>query len=133
MLEETLERFGEPDDEEDEPPRKRPRTRGLKRSLALEKQREAELADQLTPNELLALEISKDREPWINRANLHLKSLLKKANKDNDLLRARVKIHARKERISLAKLKRANEKIESLTKKWEKEKLDILVEVSLHA
>ena len=45
LLEETLERFGEPDDEEDQPPRQRPRTRGLKRALALERQWEAELAD----------------------------------------------------------------------------------------
>ena len=62
LLEETLKRFGEPDDEEDQPPRERPRTRGLKRALALERWREAELVEQLTPSELLALEISKEME-----------------------------------------------------------------------
>ena len=48
------------------------------------------------------------------------------------MLRTRVKLHARKERIALVKLKRANAKIENLTKKGEKEKLYILAEVSLH-
>ena len=133
LLEETLERFGEPDDEEDQPPRQRPKTRGLKRALALEKQREADLAAQLTPIEKLSLEINKDREPWLQRSNLHLDKLLEKANKDNDLLRTRVKLHARKERIALAKIKRENAKIENLTKQGEKEKLDILSQVSLHA
>lgn len=51
LLEETLEKFGELDDDEDRPPRHRPKTRGLKRALALERQWEAELADQLTLNE----------------------------------------------------------------------------------
>ena len=45
----------------------------------------------------------------------------------------KVRLHARKERIALAKLKRANAKIEDLTKKEEKENLNILSEVSLHA
>ena len=40
LLEETLENFDEPNDDEDQPPRQRPRTRGLKRALALERQRE---------------------------------------------------------------------------------------------
>ena len=35
LLEETLDRFGEIDDEEDQPPRQRPKTRGLKRALTL--------------------------------------------------------------------------------------------------
>ena len=61
-----------------------------------------------------------------------MERLIQKANKDNDLLRTRVKLHARKERIALAKLKRANAKIESLTKQGEEERLDILSEVSLH-
>ena len=72
MLKETLENFGELDDDEDQPLRQRPRTRGLKRALVLERQREDDLADQLTLNEQLALEINKNREPWLDRANLHL-------------------------------------------------------------
>ena len=81
---------------------------------------EVELVDQLTLDEQLALEISKNREPWLDRANLHLEKLLEKANKDNDLLKTKVKLYAQKERIALAKLKRANAKIEDLTKKEEK-------------
>ena len=37
LLEETLGRFGEIDDEEDQPPRQRPKTRVLKRALARER------------------------------------------------------------------------------------------------
>lgn len=133
LLEETLEIFGEINEEEDQPPRQKPETIGLNISLARERQREVELAENLTPSELLALEISKDRESWLDRANLHLERLLKKANKDNHFLRSRVKLHAWKEKIVLEKLKRANAKIEILTKKREKKRLDILVEVSLHA
>ena len=62
-----------------------------------------------------------------------MERFLEKSKKDNKFLRKGVKLHARKERISLAKLKRANNKIESLIKQGEKDKLDILFEVSLHA
>jgi len=77
--------------------------------------------------------MSKNKEPWLDRANINLENFLEKANKDNDLLRTRVKLHAWKERIALAKLKRSIAQIEYLTKQEEKEKLDILAEVSLHA
>ena len=62
-----------------------------------------------------------------------MERLLDNANKDNDLLRKRVKLHAWKERIALAKLKRANAKIESLTKQGEKQRLYILFKVSILA
>lgn len=45
LLEETMEKFGELDDDEDQPPRQIPRTRGLKRALSLERQRESKLED----------------------------------------------------------------------------------------
>lgn len=91
------------------------------------------MAVKLTPSQLLALKIRKDREPWLDRSNIHLERFLEKANKDNDLLRTRVKLHARKERIALAKLKTTNAKIEILTKQGEKLRLDILAKVYLHA
>ena len=46
--------------------------------LAQERQKEAELVEQLTPSELLAIVISKDRDSWLDRENLHLDSLLEK-------------------------------------------------------
>ena len=48
----------------------RDHTRGMKRALALERQKEAELAEQLTPSELLAINISRDRESWLDRTNI---------------------------------------------------------------
>lgn len=81
MLDETLEKYGLLDEKEEQVPRKIPRTRGIKRALALERQMEAELADHLTLNEQLAIVINENRETWIDRVNQHLENLLEKANK----------------------------------------------------
>ena len=62
-----------------------------------------------------------------------MEKLLEKSNEDNDFFRTRIKLDSRKERIALAKLKRANAKLEVLTKQEEKKKLDILAEVTIHA
>ena len=88
------------------------------------------MAEQLTACELLALEISKDRESWLY---LHLESFLEKVKKDNDIQRKMAKHYAMRNKIARAKLKRAHAKIQALTKQKEKERLDILAEVSLHA
>ena len=72
--------------------------------------------------------INEKREPWLDKANHHLENILEKENGDNDILRRKVKHYAKKEKISKAKLKRANAKIEALTMKENKSKLDILVE-----
>ena len=90
------------------------------------------MAEQLTPSELLALQISKDRESWFDRDNLHLERLLEKAKKDNDIQRKMEKHYAMRNKIAKAKLKRAYAKIRALTEQ-KKERLDILAEVSLHA
>jgi len=63
----------------------------------------------------------------------HLKNLLEKAKKDNDIQRRMVKHYAMRDKIARAKLKRAHAKIEALTKKEKKKRLDILAEASLHA
>ena len=44
-----------------------------------------------------------------------------------------VKHYDMRDKIARAKLKRAHEKIEALTKKEEKKRLDILAKASLHA
>ena len=49
LLDEAYGEYGE--QQEEQVPRRRPRTRGLKRALELEKQKEVELANQLTLNE----------------------------------------------------------------------------------
>ena len=66
MLDETLEKYGFLDEKA---LRGRPRTRGLKISLALEIQKEAKIVDQLTLNEQLAMVINENREPWLDRSN----------------------------------------------------------------
>ena len=83
----------------------------------MERQKEVELVDQLTLNEQLAMVINENREPWLDRANHQLEKLLEKANRDNDILRRKVKHYAQKDKIAMVKLKRANEKIEALTMK----------------
>ena len=133
MLDETLEKYGLLDEQDEQAPRGGPRTRGLKRAIALERQKEARIVDHLTLNEQLAMVINENREPWLDRSNQHLEKLLVKANKDNDLLRRKAKHHAQKEKIAMAKLKRANAKVEALTMLEEKINLDILVEPSLQS
>ena len=58
---------------------------------------------------------------------------MEKENKDNDILRKKVKHYAQKDKIATTKLKRANAKIEALTMKEEERRLDILAKASLHA
>lgn len=63
LLDET---YGEYSDQlEEQVPRRRPRTIGLKRSLDLEKQKEAELANELTLNQQFAKMINENHEHWI--------------------------------------------------------------------
>ena len=72
-------------------------------------------------------------ESWLEREKLHLESQLGKAKRDTDMQRKMARHYAMRNRIARAKLKRAHAKIQALTKKKEKERLEILVEVSLHA
>ena len=51
MLDEAYERYGETNEAEEKVPRKRPRTKGLKRALELERKKEVELANELALNE----------------------------------------------------------------------------------
>lgn len=131
LLEEAYDRYGEP--EEKQETRKRPRTRGLKRALELEKQNEAELANELTWNEKFAILVNENREHWLDKVNQHIEKLLDKANKQNKIQKKMAKHYANRERIAREKLKDAKERIEALTHQKEKEKLDILGEASLQA
>lgn len=77
--------------------------------------------------------INQDWEYWLDRVNDHLEKLLAKTKKDNDIQRRMEKHYAMRNQIARAKLKRAQAKIEKLTKKEDKRKLYILAEASLHA
>ena len=105
----------------------------MKRALEIERQKEVELANQLTLNEQFAVIINESWEKWLERAIQHLHKLLEKRNKDNDILIKRAKHYAKKNKIARSKLKQANEKIEALTMQEEKRRLDILSEASIHA
>ena len=85
LLDETLGRYEDSDDEEEQIPRQRHKTIGLKRALARERQKEAELAEKLTPSELLAIDIDGDRESWLERENFNLEGQLEKVKRDTDI------------------------------------------------
>ena len=56
--------YEESSDEEGQT-RRRPRTIGLRKALAKQRQEELAHAEQLPHNELLAIEIENDRESWL--------------------------------------------------------------------
>ena len=61
-LDEILDTHEDIEEEEEHLPRRRPRTIGLKRALAKEREQETTLEKHLTPSELLSMEIEYDRE-----------------------------------------------------------------------
>lgn len=131
MLDKAYDMYSETEEEQE--PRRIPRTRELKRALELEKPKEVELANKITWNEQFSILIDGNWEHWLDKVNQHLGNLLDKANQQNEIQRKMVKHYANKEMNARAKLKGAKAKIEALTHQKEKEKLDILDEASLHA
>jgi len=128
------EAYGEYSDQlEEQVPRRRPRTRGLKRALELKKQKEVELANELTLNEKFTKMINENWEHWLERVKNHLEKPLGKAKRDTDMQRNMAKYYFRRNQIARAKLKAARARIQALNHQEEKKKLDILAEASLHA
>ena len=66
--------------------KKRPRTKGLKKTLKEEK-KHILLDEELELEDIITLEVNEDMEYWIDKVNDHLEKLLDKANRDNQLLR----------------------------------------------
>ena len=132
-LDEVLGTHDDTEEEEEQLPRRRPRKIGLKKALAKEREQEAALAEQLTPSELLAMEIDYDREPWLERENIHLEGQLEKTKRDLDLQKKMARHYALRNKIARAKLKRALAKIQELRKEKDKENIDIIVYASLQA
>ena len=133
MLYEAYERYGETNEAEEKVPRKRPRTRGLRRALELERKKEVELANELTLNEQFSIIVNENQEKWLDRANRHLEKLLEKENKDNDIFRRRANNYFKKNQIASSKLQKGKSRLETLTNKNEGEKLNILADVSIQA
>ena len=76
--------YEESSDEEGQT-RRRPRTMGLRKALAKQREEESAQAQPFPLTELLAMEIEHDRESWLERANINLEAKLEKANKTLDL------------------------------------------------
>ena len=91
------------------------------------------MAKKLTLSELLAIEIDGDRESWLEREKFHLEVQLEKSKRDIDMQKKMARHYAMRNRIARAKLKRALAKIQAQNEVKEKEKLDILADVSLQA
>ena len=106
---------------------------GLKKALAKQREQELTLAEQLPLDELLAIEIAHDWEPWLERENIYLEDKLEKANKYLDLQRKMTKHYAQRNQVARAKLKKAHAKIQALKEEKDQENLGILTEASLQA
>lgn len=78
-LEEFMGTYEESEDEEGQS-RRRPRTMGLKKALAKQREEESALGEQLPLYENLSMDIANEHEPWLERANTHLEAKLKKEN-----------------------------------------------------
>ena len=133
MLEETLEKHGFLEDEDEQAPRGRPRIRVLKGALDLERQRQREIVDEAMLDDQFLDMKKEDKEGWLQAINDHLENLLKKSKKDNNIQRRMAKHYAKRERNARAKLKATNAKIEALIHQEKKKKLDILEKASLQA
>ena len=105
----------------------------MKRALELEREKEVELANELTLNEKFSIIVNDNQEKWLDKANHHLEKLLEKENKDNDIFRRRAKNYFKKNQIASSKLQKAKSRLETLTKKNEGDKLDTIAEASLIA
>ena len=104
---------------------------GLKKALAKKMEEELALVEQLPLDELLAMEIAHDWEPWLERAKIHLEAKLKKANQYLDLQRRMTKHYARRNQIARAKLKKAQDKLQALKEERGQARLGILAQSSL--
>ena len=64
---------------------------GLKKALTKQREEESAQAQQLSLNELLAIEIKHKRESWLERANIYLEAKMEKSNKGLELQRRMTK------------------------------------------
>ena len=120
----------EPDHDETQTIKTRPKTRGLKRALEQEKHE----AEQLGFEERIAKEIDDDREVWLDRVNHHLENLLHKEKKDNEMLIHMSNRYITRNKTNNNKIKHSKDKYkQTLIKKKEEDKLEILVDASLIA
>ena len=111
--------------------RRRPRTMGLRKALAKQREEESTQAETNSLQELLALEIEHDMESWLERANTNLEAKLEKANRDLDLQRKMAKHYAQREQFARQELKKAKIQIKTLKEENDQASLGILAQASL--
>ena len=109
QLKEYMGAYEESEDEEGQT-RRRPRTMGLRKALAKQREEESAQAQQFPLTELLAMEIEHNREAWLERANLHLEAKLEKANKDLSLQRRMTEHYKQRNHFARKKLKTVKNK-----------------------
>jgi len=113
--------------------RKGPRTKGLKKALK-EEEKDILLDEELELEDKIALEVNQDREYWLDKVNSHLEKLLKKANRDNRLLRHMELHYQAQNMICNVKVKQLeNKPKEALKDQNDKGNLEMLDEASMRA
>ena len=110
---------------------RRPRKIGLNRKKEQERD-PSPLLGQLTFDELITAEIEQDKEIWLDKVNVHLENILKKAERDNKLQRHMARHYFTRNQIAKVRVKNLRKKLkETLIKLKEKYSLEFIVEAPL--
>lgn len=97
--------------------------------LKIQRQSSKEHPVLLTPVEQ---EVVNDREIWLERVNIHLEGLLKKSNRDKNMLRHMAYHYLTQNRIGNMRIKHLKARLRrALRGKRKDEKLNILADVTL--
>lgn len=97
--------------------------------LKIQRQSSKEHPVLLTPVEQ---EVVNDREIWLERVNIHLEGLLKKANRDNKMLRHMAHHYLTQNRVCNKRIKHLKARLRTALKgKKKDEKLNIFADVTL--
>ena len=92
------------------------------------------LDEDLDMEDIISLEINKDREYLLDKVNEHLEMILEKGNRDNQLLRHMAHHYQTKNMICNVKLKWLENKLkETLKDKNERDNLEMFAEASTRA
>jgi len=77
-------------------------------------------------------EIENDRETWLERVNIHLEGLIKKANRDKNMLCHMTYHYMTRNKIYNIRMRKLNARLrKALKRKKDKDQLQILVEAPL--
>ena len=109
----------------------RPMKKSLKRALEKQKEPSPPLGQE-DFDDLIAVEIEKNKEFWLDNVNFHLDKLLKRAKKNNKMKWHMAMHYCTRNNIFQIRIKKLKKKLkQTLMRKKEKDKLDLLDEASL--